>query len=367
MIVQNQSIVAKNKGRFYGWPANCGMWLWPGKDGDHDEILVGLVEGWHLQDHGNNHAIDTTKERTVIFSRSYDGGRTWTLERPELKQPDLEVLNTTEPDDEKDAAVIPDCPGGIDFTAPGFAMMFQNMTTHYPSRSWFYVTQDKGHTWEGPYRVPMFCKAMSMRTDYMVLDKDTMLLGMTGSRDDGFEGITFYGKLSDGGKTWTRLGTMGEIHCDGFRIMPSTVRLPDGALLCATRYCEKGGPRYIEMFRSDDEGQSWNAISRVGWTDDTHAGNPPAMQMLPDGRILLVYGQRQEPRGMVALTSTDGVNWSEPFFIRRNAGSPDMGYPRMVIRSDGSAVAAYYYMMTTHYYDHDEEEERFIGATIFRP
>ena len=32
-------VIAKEFGRFYGWPANIGMWMWG------NEILVGAVEG----------------------------------------------------------------------------------------------------------------------------------------------------------------------------------------------------------------------------------------------------------------------------------------------------------------------------------
>ncbi len=361
MKVLHQSIVAKADNRFYGWPANCGMWGWQNEENGRTEILLGFIEGYHLADHGTGHAIDETRARHTIFARSLDGGETWALERPNLPWPDVKSLEEIEPDEEGDNAWIPLLREPMDFTEPGFALMFQNMSTHYPSRSWFYYTYDKGHTWFGPYRVPTFCKGMSMRTDYTVLDAKTLFVGMTGTREDGHEGITFAARLCDGGLRWERLGTMGEEPVNGFRIMPSTCILPDGSYVSATRYCIKGGVRRLEFFKSTDEGLTWEKISDVGASDDQKAGNPPAMRLLADGRLLVVYGKRDAPHGMIAHTSADGgYTWSEPFYLRRDSECADLGYPRMIVRPDGMAVTAYYYSPT-------EDSLRFIGNTIFDP
>ena len=362
MKVLHQPIIAQAPDRFYGWPANCGMWSWTDPKSGQTEILLGMVEGYHLADHGQDHAIDRTRASHLAFARSLDGGITWTIEHPYLRMPDVAALNNTPPDEEGDNAFIPMLDTPIDFSEEGFAMMFQNMSTHYPSRSWFYYTYDKGLTWKGPYRVPMFCRAMSMRTDYTVLDKDTLFLGMTGSRKDGFEGVCFAAKLTNGGLKWERLGNIGEEPVeDGFRIMPSTCRLPDGSYVCATRYCIKFGVRRLEIFRSEDEGLSWTLTAKLGDSCAKTAGNPPAMCVLPDGRLLVVYGKRDAPHGMIAHTSSDGgYTWSEPFYLRSDSDCADLGYPRMIVRPDGIAVAAYYY-------SHSEDSLRFIGGTVFDP
>lgn len=361
MKILHQAVIAQAQDRFYGWPANCGMWSWQNEQTNTTEILVGMIEGYHLVDHGTNHAINTELPRQTVFARSLDGGETWTIERPALPWPDVEQLEQTAPDEEGDNAFIPMLDHTIDFSTPGFALMFQNMSTHYPSRSWFYYTYDKGYTWNGPYRVPMMARAMSMRTDYTVLDKDTLLLGMTASREDGFEGVTFAGKLMDGGLKWEKLGDLGTEPVDGFRIMPSTCVLPDGSYVSATRCCIKGGMRRLEIFKSVDQGKSWEMISTVGESTDPKAGNPPAMCLLSDGKLLLVWGKRDAPQGMIAHTSADGgYTWSEGFVLRQDASCADLGYPCMVVRPDGIAVTAYYYC-------HSEDSLRFIGGTVFDP
>ena len=55
-----------------------------------------------------------------------------------------------------------------------------------------------------------------------------------------------------------------------------------------------------------------------------------------------------------------GTIWSEEIVLRDDGGNGDIGYPRTVLRPDGSLVTAYYYNDTP-------EGERYIGATIWNP
>ena len=361
MKVLHQSVIAQAPDRFYGWPANCGMWCWPTEGSDKGEILVSFIEGYHLVDHGTSHAIDTERKRQTIFARSFDGGESWEIERPALPWPDVDALNEIAPDEIGDEQWIPSLKEPINFTAPGFAMMFQNMSTHYPSRSWFYFTYDKGHTWQGPFRVPTMFRATSLRTDYIVLDDKTLFVGFTASRPDGFEGTIYAAKLCDGGLRWEIHGKLGEEPGNSFHIMPSTCRMPDGSYISATRFCDKAGVRRLEIFRSADDGQNWEMIATIGDSCSPTAGNPPAMCLLDDGRLLVVYGKRDTPHGMIAHASSDGgFTWSQPFYLRQDSECADLGYPRMIIRPDGMAVTAYYYSPT-------EDSLRFVGCTVFDP
>ena len=60
------------EGRFAGWPANNGVWIWD------DEILVGFVEADHLTTDGF-HTYDRESARNR-YARSLDGGETWVIE-----------------------------------------------------------------------------------------------------------------------------------------------------------------------------------------------------------------------------------------------------------------------------------------------
>ena len=62
-------------GRFGGWPANHGIWIWG------NEILVGFSKGYY-KDLGDRHHIDRDKPEAHMLSRSLDGGETWAVEDP---------------------------------------------------------------------------------------------------------------------------------------------------------------------------------------------------------------------------------------------------------------------------------------------
>ena len=64
---------------------------------------------------------------------------------------------------------------------------------------------------------------------------------------------------------------------------------------------------------------------------------------------------------MEARFSRDkGATWSEPFVLRSDGASRDLGYPRSGQRPDGKIVTVYYF--------HDKSNvDRTIQATIWDP
>lgn len=343
------------KGRFGGWPANHGIWIWG------NEILVGYGRGYY-KDMGDRHHIDREKPEEHWLARSLDGGETWGLEHPAEKgylipegdalhgveKPGLEIKPTT------------DCPGGIDFTHPEFAMTAR-MNNADGGQSRFYYSYDKGKNWEGPFKLPNFdMPGTAARTDYIVEDNDSCLLFSTAAKSDGKEGRVFCMRTDDGGKSFQFLSYIGpEMGEESFGIMPSSVRLSENELICATRIHD-GEHKYIGLFRSVDNGKTWTAepdpVETVG------KGNPPAMIRLQDGRVCLTYGYRAKPYSMCAKLSDDGgKTWGPELVLRNDGNTTDMGYPRTVQRPDGKVVTVYYFA------DGKEGPERYIGATIWTP
>jgi hypothetical protein len=332
-------IVCKEQGRFGGWPANNGIWSWG------NEIVVGFMWGY-FKNNERGHAIDGSKPSVLRFARSLDGGETWKIEVPSF----LDAQGG-----EKEPV---DCPGGIDFTNPNFAMRVRMSETNLPSR--IYYSADRCRTWQGPYKLPMFGqKRIMARTDYLVNGKRDITAFITASKQSGGEGRVFCTRTTDGGKTWEFVSWIGP-EPKGFSIMPSSVRLSPTRILSTLR-CKEGNTHWVEAWVSDDNGKSWQFLSRPAESTGGSQGNPSTLIKLKDGRLAIAYGYRSEPYGMRArLSSDEGRTWGKELILRDDAGCWDLGYPRSVQRADGKVVTVYYYN------DH-KDTERYIAATIWDP
>jgi len=336
-------VIHNEPGRFAGWPANNGIWHWG------DEIVVGYTLGYYKDKQGG-HPIDPDRPSVPRQARSLDGGETWTMEIPGYLDAEGKIPEATDP------------PGGIDFTTPGFAMMFR-MEGSNKGFSRYLYSMDRCKTWHGPYRLPDFGrKGIFARTDYVVDGPHEMTAFMTAAEDNGGEGWTFATRTTDGGKTWDFLGWIGEQpEPAGYAIMPSTLRIDDHSFFSVIRRAGLVDGKkqwWLESFLSPDNGRSWYLLDQP--RINTH-GNPPHLIALQDGRWALTYGYRAPKYGIRARISTDkGRTWGDEIVLRDDAAEWDLGYPRTVQRTDGNIV-------TTYYYNDPSQKERYIAATIWNP
>ena len=337
-------------GRFGGFPANHGIWIWD------NEILVGFSAGYD-KDLGERHHIDREKPEEHLLARSRDGGETWTVENPShygALIPQGKALHGIAPPGLTEKP-WQDCPGGIDFTHPDFAFTAR-MTDVNAGPSRFYYSTNRGHHWQGPFKLPLFGqKGVAARTDYIVTGKNDCTLFLTASKTDGREGRPFCARTTDAGKTWNFINWIAP-EPEGYSIMPSTIRLQENEFLTAIR-CRLGNKSWLETHRTVDHGKTWTLETPN--VADTGEGNPPSMIRLKDGRICLTYGHRAAPFGIRAKISADnGKTWNPEIIVRANGGGRDLGYPRTIQRPDGKIVTIYYF--------HDTPtSERYIAATLW--
>src|SRR5207302_10838922 len=124
----------------------------------------------------------------------------------------------TVPPDAKDAEPV-DCPGGIDFTHPDFAMTCRMAGVH-TGVSRFYYSYDRGRTWKGPFALPLLGQqGIAARTDYLVNGKGDCLLFLTASKSNNREGRPICPRTTDGGKSWQLVSYIGP-EPKAYAIMP---------------------------------------------------------------------------------------------------------------------------------------------------
>ncbi len=342
-------IVCYERGKFCGWPANNGVWTWG------DEILVGFHQADYVPK-DCSHSIGGNGRS--LLARSLDGGQTWKVEDPD------NFLG----DGGKAAAY----PGNINFAHPDFAMRCGG--------SEFFISYDRGKKWEGSYQFGDLGlkRRLTSRTDYIVNSKKDCLVFLSAKEprvEAAVQDRAFCARTTDGGKTFRFVSWMTDEPLKIRSVMPSTVRCSKNHLVSAMRrrldVDISGGHKmrkcWIDVYQSEDNGQTWEFLSQVADTGKSN-GNPPSLVRLRDGRLCVTYGYRGvcsayryrwEPQGIRARISKDnGKTWGLEIVLRNDARTWDIGYTRSVQRPDGKIVTMYYYTTEKH-------PEQHIAATIW--
>ncbi|MBS3771500.1 MAG: exo-alpha-sialidase [Bacteroidales bacterium] len=343
-------------GRFAGWPANHGIWIW------EDEVLVGFVEARYYDD-GGFHTYDQSTARDK-YARSKDGGLNWSIEDAyEHGQTGWRYNNRW---DKNKTETPKELKEPINFTHPDLALTFLRQTND-TGPSHFYYSYDRGKTWNGPYELPnLGTEGIATRTDYIIDGQNELMAFFTVAKNNGKEGRILCARTRDGGRNWERVAWVGP-EPDGFEIMPSSVRLSDTKILTVIRKRTGNGQDKLISYMTDDNGKSWeqldDPVSNTG-----NGGSPPALVKLESGKLALAYIVRKNDgdgsRVCVKFSSDEGQTWGDEIVLRQDGATSDAGYPRMVQRPDGKLVLVYYW---NNALQDDAPPYRFIAATIFDP
>jgi hypothetical protein len=341
------------KGRFGGWPANHGIWIW------ENEILVGFGRGYYKDLGIERHNIDREKPEEHYLARSLNGGETWTIEDPSkdgILVARGNALHGTEPNPEN-LKPITQLSKPMDFSKHGFVLKFWMLDGNI-GPSIFYYSYDKGHTWKGPFSLAVGnLTKISARNDYIIEDRNSCIAFLTVAKSNDREGRVLVARTDDGGISWQFVSWVGEEPENGFRIMPSTLKIAKNKLLLTSRVRED--TRNIDSWISNNNGKSWDFAGKP--VKELGEGNPPSLIKLKDGTLCLTYGYRAEPFSICAKLSKDnGKTWGKQIVLRDDGAGRDIGYVRSVQRPDGKVVTIYYFQDKAN-------PERYIGCTIWDP
>jgi hypothetical protein len=141
-------------------------------------------------------------------------------------------------------------------------------------------------------------------------------------------GTSFVYRSPDDGKTWGEpvvLSTQAVAH------EPALLHLGAGNWLAAIRH------NGLDLYGSADDAKSWSHRALLTGAQQ----HPGHLFRLKDSRLLLTYGNRNDPKGVdVRLSVDEGQTWSEPLRVADFQG--DGGYPSSVQLPDGQVLTAFY-------------------------
>ena len=348
------SVVAE-PGRFLAWPANHGLWSWQ----DGRELLVGYGDGPWVDREG--HKIGTPQR--MRLARSLDGGRSWSRQNPD---PPFSLGGT---------AGSPPRPIRFDHPDLAVRLLADGRADAEQRLGRFYVSEDRGHRWLGPFRFHGLERERSLRgliltsrTSYLVRGPSSALFFLS-ARDPRLGKFNqrldkaFMAETSDGGRSFRFVSWVVPWSDKRRAVMPSSVDLGPAGLVAALRrrdpFAGEEAPNWIDAYGSRDGGRRWTFLSRVGETG-VHNGNPPALTRLRDGRLACAWADRSGQRILLRLSEDGGRSWGPERVIRRNPFSFDMGYPQLRQNDRGELVLLYYLATAT-------QPHSYIEAALIRP
>ncbi len=349
----DHAVVYRREDEFCSWPYTSGFWQ------NGDGTLIANFSSRTVQyassDEINHDALEAgsgSNPKTVTV-RSRDGGQSWDGDKPQIDM----FSGLVERGAEQVASLAPYAP--FDFLDPDTLVANASIGgfSVRESRGVVRVSKDGGRNWTPPYVLPLdgLVSTTGIHSTLVRPDGRCLLFMWEVDRNNANRRPLVYRSTADGtdfhflsyitpkqdAKLSAEGNIQGSIRFIGHRwFYPRGHLLADGRMLCTLR-CQRDprGVMWTEIYYSDDGGETWDFLSRVNdW------GAPGDLVVMPDGRLVVVYGYRLAPSGIRATVSEDGGrSWGPELIVRDDGGSWDLGYPNAWVAGDGQVGTLYYF------------------------
>jgi hypothetical protein len=193
---------------------------------------------------------------------------------------------------------------------------------------------DRGNTWQPPIKSPIAKDLGGSPYGKIVqLSDGTVLLNVYYERGPRYEHETsLVYRSKDSGQTWNDPTVIADNYNEtGLLVLP-------GERILAVLRSHFGA--FLATSFSNDKGRTWSDPRKI--TDNME--HPGDVILLKDGRLLIVYGERNRPFGTRAMLSKNlGQEWDPRIIIlAADAHNSDCGYPSSVEIEPGRIVTMYY-------------------------
>lgn len=352
----DHAIVYRRETEFCSWPFTSGFW----ETGDGDLIanFMSRTVSYASADAIRHDVLgQNSTGPKMVTVRSRDRGKTWDGANPRLNM-------MAGPGGGGGARALAEMPTAFDapvdyldkniLVANGSGGGFATAT----ARPTLNLSRDGGETWGPTVQVPLdgMASMTGVQSTLVRPDGRCLLFMFSVEKDNSNRRPLVYGSYNDG----REFHFMSYIvpkrdpwgHADGDYTDPSVAfighrwfyprgyMLPNGRILCTVR-CQRDptGVMWSEVYYSDDGGETWDFLSRIN-----DFGAPCNLVIMPDGRIVCIYGYRLMPAGIRATVSEDsGKTWGPEIIVRNDGGSWDLGYPNSWYAGDGMVGTLYYF------------------------